>query len=74
MIEANLTGADLTGAKPGRSKIGTPTRLQGATLVDANVSQADFTGALYDGHTRFPADFVPEEHGMVAVKDETNGS
>lgn len=63
---ANLSHADLSGAKLGRpSNIGTPTRLMGANLADAKVSNADFRGALCDQHTRFPADFLPEEHGLI---------
>jgi uncharacterized protein YjbI with pentapeptide repeats len=68
--KANLTGVDLTGARLGVSNIASRTQLQGATLIDAKVSGADFTGAEYDSNTRFPAGFLPAEHGMVETETE----
>jgi hypothetical protein len=50
--DANLTGATLRGAD-----------LSGADLTDAILS-----GAIYDGNTRWPHGFDPQQHGAVPVR------
>ena len=68
LIEVNLTGADLSGAKPGPSNIGSATRLQEQRWLTPTLLKR-ISPAPYDSHTRFRRIFLPEEHGLVAAKD-----
>ena len=54
--ETDLRGADLEGAK-----------LADAYLRKAQIKNTNFIGATYSKDTRFPKDFMPNEHEMVMI-------
>jgi hypothetical protein len=37
-------------------------------LTAADLTGADLTDALYDGHTRWPTGFQPQQHAALEVK------
>jgi uncharacterized protein YjbI with pentapeptide repeats len=63
MVDADLTRANLTKAN-----------LAGANLEGARLTKAVFKGARFDGRTRWPANFEPEQYGatrLEKVKEQT---
>jgi hypothetical protein len=66
---ANLRGADLRGASLYYADLGRAdlrkADLRGANLWGAKTKGTDFTGAIYDPHTRWDYGFKPQQHGAV---------
>ena len=63
----NFSHANLKGANFGRDNVGGATRLQGADLRSAEISNANFSFAEYDENTQFPNNFSPTRHKMSHV-------
>ena len=70
IVTADLSGADLRGANLSQDKFGGATQLQGTNLALVLVDGADFTGAIYDSATRFPARLDAIAMGMPIVEDQ----
>ena len=62
---ADFTGAVLVNTYFGRDNLGGSTEVQSAIFTDADLSGATFDGAEYNDATRFPEGFGPQENGMI---------
>lgn len=62
---SDLRGADLRGARLVDTNL-REARLEGANLIDALLKNSDLR-ATYDGSTKWPDGFAPDEHGAVRV-------
>ena len=79
---ANLSGADLRGANFERAGFMATTVLKGANLCGANLEQivhrnVDYTGAIYDSHTRWgKTTLVPGMYGVAPtwIAEEHSGA
>jgi len=60
-----LVGANLRNANLGRDNVRGSTQVHGADLTGAVLHKANLVGATYDGRTKFPERFSPEQAGMV---------
>lgn len=65
LMGANLRDANFRRANLTNDKLGGATRLQGANLAGAILSQCDAAGAEYDSATIFPVGFNPKAAGMI---------
>jgi uncharacterized protein YjbI with pentapeptide repeats len=54
---AHLAGANLTGAN-----------VRGVDFRLIYLARVNFTGAVYDTHTRWPKGFDPQKHGAVLIR------
>jgi uncharacterized protein YjbI with pentapeptide repeats len=64
MHKVSFRNADMRGARFSLDQMGGTLVLRGVDFSDANLDDADFTGALYDSDTIFPNGFNPEERGL----------
>jgi uncharacterized protein YjbI with pentapeptide repeats len=55
------------------SNIGTPSQLQGADLTGANLAAVNFKNAEYDGRTKFPTGFDPDDENMIFAASDLAG-
>jgi uncharacterized protein YjbI with pentapeptide repeats len=68
--QADLTNADVRNssfANPGNNVV---SDFSGAIMIGIQAGGANFLGATYDENTRFSADFDPEVHGMIFLKQK----
>ncbi|ERJ13288.1 pentapeptide repeat-containing protein [Haloplasma contractile SSD-17B] len=63
LIRANLENADLTGSRLYGADF-TYANLKGIKLLCKEIEKTKFNGAIYNGDTIFPDNFIPEQHGM----------
>jgi uncharacterized protein YjbI with pentapeptide repeats len=64
MYRVSLCNADMRGARFSLDQMGGALVLRSVDFSNANLDEADFTGALYDSDTIFPNGFNPEERGL----------
>lgn len=64
MYRVNFRNADMRGARFSLDQMGGALVLRAVDFSNANLDEADFTGALYDSDTIFPNGFNPEERGL----------
>lgn len=69
LICADLRNADLSRVDLRDAALGL-TKLQGCNLSDADLTGADFEKAKSSNSTTFPANFKPDDHGMILVEDD----
>jgi uncharacterized protein YjbI with pentapeptide repeats len=70
--DADLSLANLANADLSASNIALFTRLGGAKLLGANLTNTNLNGSLYDATTVFPEGFVPGDHGMFSAEECQN--
>jgi len=68
LAETDFSGARLVRTRFLKDNLLGRTNLSGANLSEAWIRDADFSGAEYDGATRFPPGFDPTSHEMVKAK------
>jgi uncharacterized protein YjbI with pentapeptide repeats len=66
MFRVTFRNADMRGARFSLDQMGGALVLRAVDFSNANLDDADFTGALYDSDTVFPSGFDPEERGLKA--------
>jgi uncharacterized protein YjbI with pentapeptide repeats len=64
MYRVTFRNADLRGARFCSDQMGGALVFRAVDFSNANLDDADFTGALYDSDTIFPNGFNPEERGL----------
>jgi uncharacterized protein YjbI with pentapeptide repeats len=64
MFRVSFRYADLRGARFSLDEMGGPMIFRAIDFSNANLDEADFTGAFYDTDTVFPSGFKPEERGL----------
>jgi uncharacterized protein YjbI with pentapeptide repeats len=64
MFRVSFRNADMRGARFSLDQMGGALLLSAVDFSNANLDDADFTGALYDSDTIFPKGFNPEERGL----------
>ncbi len=64
MFRVSFRTADMRGARFSLDQMGGALVLRAVDFSNANLDEADFTGALYDSDTIFPKGFNPEERGL----------
>ena len=64
MFRVSFRNADMRGARFSLDQMGGALVLSAVDFSNANLDEADFTGALYDSDTVFPNGFNPEERGL----------
>jgi len=64
MYRVSFRDADMRGAQFSLDQMGGALHLDAVDFSDANLEEADFTGALYDSDTVFPDGFDSEERGL----------
>jgi uncharacterized protein YjbI with pentapeptide repeats len=64
MFRVSFRNADMRGARFSLNQMGGALFLRAVDFSNANLEEADFTGALYDSDTIFPNGFNPEERGL----------
>jgi Pentapeptide repeats (8 copies) len=64
MYRVSFRNADMRGARFSLDQMGGALVLRSVDFSNANLDEADFTGALYDSDTIFPNGFNPEEKGL----------
>jgi uncharacterized protein YjbI with pentapeptide repeats len=64
MYRVSFRNADMRGARFSLDQMGGALVLRAIDFSNANLDEADFTGALYDSETVFPNGFNPEERGL----------
>ena len=71
MYKVSFRNADMRGARFSLDQMGGALVLSAVDFSDANLDDADFTGALYDSDTIFPNGFNPNERGLKLAPDAT---
>jgi uncharacterized protein YjbI with pentapeptide repeats len=64
MYRVSFRNADMRGARFSLDQMGGALVFRAVDFSNANLDEADFTGALYDSDTIFPNGFNPEERGL----------
>jgi uncharacterized protein YjbI with pentapeptide repeats len=64
MFRVSFRNTDMRGARFSLDQMGGALVLRAVDFSNANLDEADFTGALYDSDTIFPKGFNPEERGL----------
>jgi len=64
LYKATFRNADMRRARFSLDQMGGALVLRGVDFSNANLDEADFTGALYDSATVFPNGFHPEKRGL----------
>jgi uncharacterized protein YjbI with pentapeptide repeats len=64
MFRVSFRHADMRCARFSLDEMGGSLLLSAVDFSEANLEGADFTGAVYDSETIFPAGFNPEERGL----------
>lgn len=64
MYRVSFRNADMRGARFSLDQMGGALVFRTVDFSNANLDEADFTGALYDSATVFPNGFNPEQRGL----------